>query len=89
MATEPTTQTQIPTVALPGGERIPVLGIGTWNMGEKRSRRADEIAALQMAVDLGMTVIDTAEMYGGGAAEIARGRSRRRSPQRNHSSSAR
>jgi diketogulonate reductase-like aldo/keto reductase len=46
-----------------------VLGIGTWNIGEKRSRRADEIAALQMAVDLGMTVIDTAEMYGDGAAE--------------------
>ena len=57
------------TVALPGGERIPVLGIGTWNMGDKRSKRADEIAALQMAVDLGMSVIDTAEMYGSGAAE--------------------
>jgi diketogulonate reductase-like aldo/keto reductase len=69
MATEPTTQTQIPTVSLPGGERIPVLGIGTWNIGEKRSRRADEVAALQTAIDLGMTVIDTAEMYGGGAAE--------------------
>lgn len=60
---------QIPTVALPDGERIPVLGIGTWNMGEKRAKRTDEIAALQMAVDLGMRVIDTAEMYGGGAAE--------------------
>ena len=69
MATKPTAQTQIPTVALPGGERIPVLGIGTWTMGEKRSKRADEIAALQMAVDVGMTLIDTAEMYGKGAAE--------------------
>ena len=69
MATEPTAQARIRTVALPGGERIPVLGIGTWNMAEKRSKRADEIAALQMAVDLGMTVVDTAEMYGGGAAE--------------------
>jgi diketogulonate reductase-like aldo/keto reductase len=69
MAAEPTTQTQIPTVPLPGGERVPVLGIGTWNMGEKRSRRADEISALQTAIDLGMKVIDTAEMYGGGAAE--------------------
>jgi diketogulonate reductase-like aldo/keto reductase len=59
----------VPTVALPGGERIPVLGIGTWNMAEKRSRRADEIAALRTAVDLGMTVVDTAEMYGGGTAE--------------------
>ena len=46
-----------------------MLGIGTWNMGEKRKKRADEIAALQMAVDLGMTVVDTAEMYGDGAAE--------------------
>jgi diketogulonate reductase-like aldo/keto reductase len=46
-----------------------VLGIGTWNMGEKRPQRADEIAALRMAVDLGMTVVDTAEMYGNGRAE--------------------
>jgi diketogulonate reductase-like aldo/keto reductase len=59
----------VQTIPLPGGERIPVLGIGTWNMGEKRRKRADEIAALQMAVDLGMTVVDTAEMYGEGAAE--------------------
>ena len=51
------------------GETIPALGIGTWNMGETRQTRADEIAALQMAVDLGMTVVDTAEMYGDGAAE--------------------
>jgi diketogulonate reductase-like aldo/keto reductase len=56
-------------VALPGGEQVPVLGIGTWNMGDKRQKRADEIAALQMAVELGMTVVDTAEMYGDGAAE--------------------
>jgi diketogulonate reductase-like aldo/keto reductase len=59
----------IRTIVLPGGEPIPALGIGTWNMAEKRSKRADEIAALQLAVDLGMTVIDTAEMYGNGAAE--------------------
>jgi diketogulonate reductase-like aldo/keto reductase len=57
------------TTPLPGGERIPVLGIGTWNMGEKRQLRAAEIAALRLAVDLGMTVVDTAEMYGNGAAE--------------------
>src|SRR5688572_26945176 len=50
-------------------ETIPALGIGTWTMGDKAKRRADEIAALQMAVDLGMTVVDTAEMYGDGAAE--------------------
>jgi diketogulonate reductase-like aldo/keto reductase len=54
---------------LPGGEGIPVLGQGTWNMAERRGRRADEIAALRMGVDLGMTVIDTAEMYGSGAVE--------------------
>ena len=59
----------IRTIALPDGETIPVLGIGTWNMGDTRRKRADEIAALQMAADLGMTVVDTAEMYGNGAAE--------------------
>jgi diketogulonate reductase-like aldo/keto reductase len=62
-------ETPVRTLALPGGERIPVLGIGTWNMGERRGQRAGEIAALQMAVDLGMTAVDTAEMYGGGASE--------------------
>ena len=50
-------------------ESIPALGIGTWNMGDTRKTRADEIAALQTAVELGMTVVDTAEMYGNGAAE--------------------
>jgi hypothetical protein len=50
------------TVTLPGGETIPVLGAGTWNMAERPERRRDEIAALQLAVDIGMTVIDTAEM---------------------------
>ena len=69
MAKDPTTQKQIRTVALPDGERVPSLGIGTWNMGEKRQKRAGEIAALQTAIELGMTVVDTAEMYGGGKAE--------------------
>ena len=50
-------------------ETIPTLGIGTWTMAESRAKRADEIAALRAAVDLGMTVVDTAEMYGNGAAE--------------------
>jgi diketogulonate reductase-like aldo/keto reductase len=59
----------IRTIALPGGEPIPVLGEGTWGMAEHPERRRDEIAALRMAVDLGITVIDTAEMYAGGAAE--------------------
>jgi diketogulonate reductase-like aldo/keto reductase len=57
------------TVALPDGERVAALGQGTWLMGEQPDRRADEIAALRAGVDCGMTVIDTAEMYGDGAAE--------------------
>ena len=57
------------TVSLPGGEQVPALGQGTWMMGERPDRRSDEIAALRLGVDLGMTLIDTAEMYGEGAAE--------------------
>ena len=57
------------TVTLPGGEQIPALGIGTWNMAVARRSRRDEIVAIQTAVDLGMNVVDTAEMYGNGAAE--------------------
>ncbi|GAA4010716.1 aldo/keto reductase [Sphingomonas humi] len=48
---------------------MPMLGQGTWMMGERPDRRTDEIAALRTGVDLGMTLIDTAEMYGDGAAE--------------------
>jgi diketogulonate reductase-like aldo/keto reductase len=48
---------------------LPVLGQGTWQLGDKRTRRAEEIKALQTGLDLGMTLIDTAEMYGDGAAE--------------------
>src|SRR5882724_9211763 len=57
------------TVALPDGTRVPVLGQGTWGMGEKKNARADEVAALRLGIDLGMTLIDTAEMYGEGGAE--------------------
>jgi diketogulonate reductase-like aldo/keto reductase len=57
------------TVALPSGETIPALGMGTWMMAENPSRRAGEIAALRAGVDLGLTLIDTAEMYGSGVAE--------------------
>ena len=57
------------TIALPSGEQVPALGMGTWMMGEDRTRRAAEIAALQTGIDLGMTLIDTAEMYGEGASE--------------------
>jgi diketogulonate reductase-like aldo/keto reductase len=56
-------------VMLPGGEAVPALGQGTWKMAETASRRAREIDALRLGVELGMTLIDTAEMYGEGAAE--------------------
>jgi diketogulonate reductase-like aldo/keto reductase len=59
----------IPNTPLPSGEPIPVFGIGTWMMGENDKKRADEIAALKLGLDLGATLIDTAEMYGDGEAE--------------------
>jgi diketogulonate reductase-like aldo/keto reductase len=65
--------TDIATVSLPDGERIPKLGQGTWEMGEQAARRAKEIAALRAGVELGMTLIDTAEMYGDGATETLLG----------------
>src|SRR5215813_3373404 len=57
------------TVSLPDGERVPALGQGTWRMGENKSARVTEIAALRLGIELGMTLIDTAEMYGDGGAE--------------------
>ena len=57
------------TVMLPSGEAIPALGQGTWQMAEDPSRRNQEISALRLGLDLGMSLIDTAEMYGEGAAE--------------------
>jgi diketogulonate reductase-like aldo/keto reductase len=57
------------TTTLPSGEMIPVLGQGTWHIAEDPRRRADEIAALRLGIDLGMTLIDTAEMYADGSAE--------------------
>lgn len=69
MSTERANDAGLRTIALPGGERIPILGQGTWGMAERPWKRADELAALRMAVDLGMIVIDSAEMYAGGAAE--------------------
>ena len=56
-------------VELPSGEAVPALGQGTWKMGESASRRADEIKALRLGLDLGMRLIDTAEMYADGGAE--------------------
>jgi diketogulonate reductase-like aldo/keto reductase len=57
------------TVALPGGETVPALGQGTWYMGERRGDAEREAAALRLGVDLGMTLIDTAEMYASGGGE--------------------
>lgn len=54
---------------LPSGSRMPVLGQGTWNMGEDPAARRSEVAALRLGLELGMTLIDTAEMYGEGGAE--------------------
>ena len=57
------------TVALPSGERVPAFGQGTWHMGENRAIRAEEIQTLRLGLDLGATLIDTAEMYGEGRAD--------------------
>lgn len=57
------------TITLPGGEQVAALGVGTWCMGEDARVRAEELATLQLALDLGATLIDTAEMYGEGRAE--------------------
>jgi diketogulonate reductase-like aldo/keto reductase len=56
-------------VTLPSGETVPALGQGTWQMAETASRRKQEIEALRLGVELGMTLVDTAEMYGEGASE--------------------
>lgn len=63
------TEAALRTVLLPSGEAVPALGQGTWYLGENAQRRPDEIAALRLGLDLGMTLIDTAEMYGNGGAE--------------------
>ena len=65
----PKSATDLRTVSLPSGEAVSALGQGTWGMGEQRKRRAHEVAALKLGLDLGMTLIDTAEMYGDGGAE--------------------
>lgn len=56
-------------VTLPSGEIVPALGQGTWNIGDRADRRSEEIAALRAGLDLGMMLIDTAEMYGDGDSE--------------------
>ena len=57
------------TVAL-GLRSVPALGQGTWNMGDSAGKRAAEIATLRRGIELGMTLIDTAEMYGSGRSEL-------------------
>lgn len=59
----------IPTTTLHSCVAVPVLGQGTWKMGERRERFAGEVAALRLGIELGMTLIDTAEMYASGGAE--------------------
>jgi diketogulonate reductase-like aldo/keto reductase len=59
----------MPQITLPDGESVPTYGQGTWHMGESRGRIAEEAAALKLGIDLGITLIDTAEMYGNGIAE--------------------
>ena len=56
-------------VAFPDGTTAPALGQGTWRMGEDARLRRQEMSALRLGVELGMTLIDTAEMYGDGGAE--------------------
>ena len=64
-------------VTLPGGERVAALGQGTWRMGEEHKHRREELAALRVGLDLGLCLIDTAEMYGEGGAESVIGQAMR------------
>ena len=57
------------TVRMPSGEIVPALGQGTWGMGEKAALHAQEIASLRAGLDLGLRLVDTAEMYGEGRTE--------------------
>ena len=57
------------SVTLPSGEQVPAFGLGTWQMGDDPKLRAEEIATLRLGLDLGATLIDTAEMYGDGRSE--------------------
>lgn len=58
------------TVTLRNGDQVPALGIGTWYLGEDRTKRKQELESLKEGVHAGMTLIDTAEMYGSGKAEL-------------------
>ena len=58
------------TITFPGGKPLPALGQGTWYMGDAADKKAEEVRALQTGIDLGLSVIDTAEMYGNGRSEL-------------------
>src|ERR1700689_1151897 len=58
------------TISLPSRDQISVLRQGPWGLGESRARRSSEIAALRRGLDIGMNLIDTAEMYANGDAEV-------------------
>jgi diketogulonate reductase-like aldo/keto reductase len=60
---------QMRTLKLPSGRVVPILGQGTWRLAENSGKRSSEIRAIQLGIDLGLTLIDTAEMYAGGESE--------------------
>ena len=62
--------TTVPTIQLPSGDSIPVLGLGAWMMGETARSKQDEVQALRLGLDLGMNLIDTAELYASGGSEL-------------------
>lgn len=66
--------TMLKYISLPDGTRVPALGQGTWFMGESPTQRQQEISALKLGIEQGLTLIDTAEMYGDGGAEIVVGK---------------
>jgi diketogulonate reductase-like aldo/keto reductase len=61
--------TPVPTISLPSGDAVPVLGLGAWMIGESARNKDEEVAALRLGVDLGMNLIDTAELYASGQSE--------------------
>lgn len=69
MNAKPSARTSVRTVSLPSGEQVPALGLGTWHIGDDPSLRAEELATLRLGLELGLGLIDTAEMYGDGRAE--------------------
>jgi diketogulonate reductase-like aldo/keto reductase len=62
-------ETALRTVTLPNGTPLPALGLGSWHTGESPRSRAAEVKAVRLAIELGLRLFDTAEMYGEGGAE--------------------